>query len=533
MGSRFEGDAISRVLPATAPLMKLGVPYKDYWEIAPPGILFLLGAWAKLFGTSVFSFKVLQSSFLLGTGLLIFLVLKKIFSSFYALIVGSLAVVVLFSPYFGFLFLPIELFGLFFSLLGLTCLLYCKRIELRFFLSTFLLILASQMKDPFGPVILAIIPPLIFLLASGNYRSFLKACIFVISGALAVIICLGGYLQILGSLKAYFEVLNNKSQTFKDVWIWKNLGGFQRKFSYALWHGKNIIIFFQYHVSTIVWLWFFSSLFALLSPKKWPPLVLNHRKNSYMVVIPPLKLEVTSQTLNVLTVIFYSFGSFMGFTMGGKFDFHYLLQIVPPVYFFCAIIAKSILDNLQKILHNPRINFLLFPILILFLLPKGPYIKSYGLKDYNPSHVVKQLYQNITMPDASTEFEDYINSKTSKNSCILSIYGWSVGETYFYAKRRPCTRFFLPNLVGLESQKKEYRESILRDPPQAIVYTQMGADLDVDRFEQEIINFRQIIDSCYRLDLQYTNYSPWSRNLYFPLFVGEQLKTCIKQNAMI
>jgi len=177
------------------------------------------------------------------------------------------------------------------------------------------------------------------------------------------------------------------------------------------------------------------------------------------------------------------------------------------------------------------LSFLLFPLLIVFLLPKGSYFKSYALENYSPRYVMKQIYGHFKVIKPNTEFEDYIASKTNKNSCILSVYGWSVGETYYYAQRRPCTRFFLTNMVVEGWQEEEYRKSILKNPPQAIVYTQSGANLEVARFEREVINLTQIIGQCYQPDSQHTGSSVMYPTLYFPRFSGDRLKVCLQQNV--
>lgn len=529
-GNRLSGNAVSLVMMATAPLREIGVPYKDYWEYKPPGIMLLVGFWVKMFGSTMFSFKILQLLFLLGTGPLIYLVLRKIFSPFYGFILASLAAVVLYSPYLSFTFLPEELFGLFFSLLGLVCLLYLKGIGWRFFLSAFFIALASQMKNPFASTMLAIAPPLIYLLVLKDFRSFLRAMESILGGILLVFLIVGSYLVAIGSLRVYLEVLNFEVNT----WIWSKLPSFQDSYYFAFWHAKNIFLYFQSEVFPVLLLWFLPFLLSIVL-KGRPRLPSFKRSGGYYEIalpLPTVKLEITPQAIDMLTVIFYSLGSFVLFSMYGFFDFQYLYQIAMPIYFFWSIVIKSILDNLKKVLPSLRIDLLLLPILLIFLFPKGPYLKSYNLGNYNPFHIIQLIHRNITLPDGETPFEDYINAHTGPSSCILSVYGWGVGETYFYAQRRPCSRFFLPHLVLVEWQKKEFRESILQNPPQAIVYTQEGADLDVVRFEKEVIDFSRIIERCYRLDSEYPTYSSWQRHLYFPRFQDDQLKSCIKQDSL-
>lgn len=42
--ARLSGDGVSLVLMATAPLQEIGIPYRDYWEYKPLGILLLISS---------------------------------------------------------------------------------------------------------------------------------------------------------------------------------------------------------------------------------------------------------------------------------------------------------------------------------------------------------------------------------------------------------------------------------------------------------------------------------------------------------
>lgn len=522
--NQISGDTASVVVMATAPFRGLGVPYSDYWEFKPPGIFLLVGLWLNFLGDSLFSFKILQLLFLLGTGTLTYLVLKKIFSPFYAFVVGVLAILVLFSPLLFSIFLPSELFGLFFSLAGLTSLLYLEKFGPRFFLSTFLFILASQMKDPFSFTFLALIPPLLYFLISRDYKKFLMASTFVVGGFLVAIFLFWSYLSVLGSFGAYLEVLDYKSQVHD---MWRNLGELEEKLGFSFQHAKNILMFFQYQVSTVLLFWVAS--FFLRSKAKTS----NLKNLKKLKAIFTLRLNFTPKALDALIIIFYSTGSFIGFTIAEQFGSHYLIQVVLPIFFFWAIIGKSFSDNLYQILGTKKVNYWLsLTILAILLFPKGPYVKSYHLESYLSPRAVSQICQKIFLADTETKLENYISAKTPKDSCILSVYGWGSGRTYFYAQRRPCTRFFLANIVQEDWQKKEYRESLLHHPPQAIVYTKLEADMDILRFEQEAINLSQIIEQCYYLEPQFSDYSQSNLNLYLPRYFGSELKMCLRQSSV-
>ena len=123
-------------------------------------------------------------------------------------------------------------------------------------------------------------------------------------------------------------------------------------------------------------------------------------------------------------------------------------------------------------------------------------------------------------------FEKRITELTTLNQCILSVYGWGSGENYLYAERRPCTRFLLPNIVLQDWQKKEYRDSILENPPMAIIYQTLDTDMDIKSFESQVINLNKIIKNCYVQDVV-------EKVIYLPRYKNtKDLKNCIKVNSI-
>jgi hypothetical protein len=84
---------------------------------------------------------------------------------------------------------------------------------------------------------------------------------------------------------------------------------------------------------------------------------------------------------------------------------------------------------------------------------------------------------------------------------LLSVYGWDAGAYYHYSKRDPCTRFFLSPLVDKSpSLWKLYKNEIYSNPPRSIVYLTDGSDIDVARFEANVLNWKSILAGCYQSD---------------------------------
>lgn len=498
----------------------LGLPYKDYWEYRPPGFFLLIDLWAKVIGSQVFSFKILEALTRFFIGIQILFLIRKIFSPFKAFVTISLTLLFFYSPAFGQWLFP-EAYAMFFSLMGLLCLVYIKRLGLRFFLAAFFLSLSAQLKDTFWGASLAIIPPLFYFLIPRDYKSFLKGLVFTFLGLFLPLFLLSFYLINLGSLDAYFEVLRFKSER-----SFSNFYQFLRQYYFFFRTSNKLVTFFHDPTLIILFISFLLILISIFKNKIF--LLLNKKNNTLTLKIPSLRFSIGPQGSNIITVLFYSLGSFIGPSMMYLFTPHYLFSIIIPTCFLWAIIAFFIENILRGLFKNLKRNLIFLTATILLLFPQDWIMVQY---QKIPANLFKQAYKNLTLPDADTSMERYINSKTDHDDCILSLYGWKSSEIYLYSERRPCSRFIIPNIVFDEWQEKEYRNSILQNPPQAIVYSLAGADMKYLPFESEVINITRILDACYQQDLTYTDNGRWLLELYFPIFSGENLKTCIKENA--
>ncbi len=511
-----EGDTASLVVMATAPIYGLGVPYNNLWEMKPPGIFLLVGLLIKFFGFSMILLKTIQALLLLGTAVFSYLILKKIFSSFYTFLVGWSALAVVCSSYLFGVFLPSELFGLFFSLSGLTVLLYLKGFGKRFFLASFFLALSGQMKDPFGLTNLAVLPPLIFLLAQRSFKKFFTALMASLAGIMTVVLIILAYLQILGAFNSYLGVLNFKAEVFHVGDLTRILGNFQ----YATQKFQDTVIYFQYYNTVPLIIWGLATAFIYFKSKI---MTLTRGKTGLTV---KLKITISPHTSDVLTVLFYSLGSFLGFAAGGQVGGHYAIQAVLPLFFVQGAFFNSVFEN-SKHLFNTQTGKILAGAAVLavsfvFLMSKPTYLKADVINLFsgksNPVTVIKQIYAS------DRKIGDWLKEgdkeKIDKNSCILKLYGWGTGTTYFYSQLRPCSRFFLVNIIRLDWQRQEYRKSLTTNPPAAIFYSREGADMSVDNFEEQVINIFQILKNCYTAPAD-----PY--RAYFPLFTDKQaLKNC-------
>ena len=156
--TRFEGDIASRMLLALGPQFGLGNPYKDLWEIIPPGYIMIFQVWSVLFGSNILFFKFLHLLVISLCAIFLFLILQKYFRPLIFFIVLIFSSVVLYSPAIQSLYLSSEIFGVLFSLAALYCLLYLKNSFWKVGFATTLFFIAGQMKDPFLFGIAAVAP---------------------------------------------------------------------------------------------------------------------------------------------------------------------------------------------------------------------------------------------------------------------------------------------------------------------------------------------------------------------------------------
>jgi hypothetical protein len=158
-----------------------------------------------------------------------------------------------------------------------------------------------------------------------------------------------------------------------------------------------------------------------------------------------------------------------------------------------GFVASYLFTNVSHSFGKSKFVFLLLLVLficsVVILVPKRQYLSSYLPQS-----------TNYVLSDRTYGFEKRIEELTTKDQCILSVYGWGVSENYLYSRRRPCTRFFLPNIVNQDWQKKEYARDIMENPPAAIAYTTVETDMDIQKFQTEVINISKIIKNCYVQD---------------------------------
>jgi hypothetical protein len=505
--TRIAGDAASHLLLAIAPILKIGSPYKDFWDIKPPVLPLVLYLWSNLFGFGILSVRIINIIIAAFVILISYLVYKKVFPTPVLEIVFLYTIIILFSPIINSIMIPTEILGLLLSMGALLILISVRNDFPRFYFSGLLFFATSQTKEPFTFTVLAVLPVLFESLLQGGFRKVIKNLIQFLLGILT---CLAGiyiYLASLGSVGAYTEVLQ-----YKQIFFPLTFENLSQNFLPGLCAATRTFI--ESSGGLIILIIFAIFSFYLVNKIKG---ILSFNLRSSKLIIKPFVL-IDSEKTKKYTVLFYALGSFLGFGLGKIFGSHYLIQVVIPFYIIGGFLTSYIFSNSLFLFNKSRLYFylaiILFGFSLIILMPKRPY-----LSNYLPRSI------NFTMKDDVFGFEKRVTELTTRDQCVLSVYGWGTGENYLYSMRRPCTRFFLANIVLLDWQKKEYAKDVKDNPPAAIVYQIHDTDMDIQKFESEVININKIVRNCYTQDTkENVVYVPKMKNY-------DDLKDCVKANS--
>jgi len=506
--TRIVGDAASHLLLAVSPILKIGSPYKDYWDIKPPILPLILYFWSNLFGFSILSVRIINILIATLLVFIIYLVYKKVLPTPVFEIIFLYTMVIVLSPLLNSIILPTELLGLLLSMSALIVLISIKRDFSKFYFSGILFFAASQTKEPFAFTVLAMLPVFINSTLQGGVSKLIKNFTQFSLGIFTSFIGIYIYLTSLGSVVAYIEVLQ-----FKQIFFPFTFDRLSLNFLPGLYAAERTFTEFSRGFSILAILAMLSFYFVNKSKK-----TLSFNLRNSRLIMKPIVVADPKKIIKY-TIFSYAFGSFLGFGLGDSFGSHYLIQVVVPFYMMGGLIVSYLFHNTSFLFRNSKLYFyttlLLLGFSLVILMPKRPYLSSYLAAS-----------TNFVTEDRVLGFEKRIAEITTKNQCVLSVYGWGVGENYLYSGRRPCTRFFLPNIVLQDWQEREYKNSIIENPPAAIVYQIKGVDVDIQKFESEIINIKKIVKNCYIQDVvENVIYVPKTKN-------AADLKICIKDNSI-
>lgn len=514
----LRADFISTLVPGIAYFHKLGSPYLNYWEIRPPALQFITGLWGFLIGSSLHSFHLFYLFFLTGIMFLSWMILSKLFSFYEKVLIYAIFALIFFTNSVQTQFFPPEINGLFFSLLGLRFALKKNPSNKDFFWSSFFFIIAGQMKEVFAITGLSLLPHLVIKVFSSKQK--LKTFVMnILGGIILAIATVLSYLLFTHSLLAYREVLQYKSEIFDPT----NFSVLFTRLSPTFNYLTHRFLAIPYNV------WFLMGGTLLIGFFWLKKNIIKITSKKDQQIIQFIFSHQLSQKIILGTVAFcYGIGALLGYLMQNRYNHIYDIAILFAFILLLGLMGKMFayflfdLFSFKKInkniyLFSPVFTFLLIGLL---LMPRKQIWSEdfYQLKAYNPQiHFSRWLNAESA---ADTKLETKIKNNISSSSCIDVQHGWNVGQQYYYANRRPCTRFFITNIIPAE-RIAEYQSQLVNNPPAALIYFTTLTDLNVENFEKNIFDFTKVINNCFIQDDEFPT-------LYWPAAEGMKFKECFR-----
>jgi hypothetical protein len=506
--TRVSGDAASHLLLAISPILKIGSPYKDFWDIKPPVLPLSLYLWNSLFGFGILSIRIFNIIIAALVTAVSYFVYKRVFQTPVFETIFLFTVIIVLSPILNSMMIPTEMLGLLLSMVALLVLISFRKDFPKFYLSGLLFFAASQAKEPFTLTVLAMLPVFFGSLLKKGFSGLFKNLAQFLLGVLTSFVGIYIYLASFAAIGSYLEVFK-----YKQAFYPFSFERLSQNFLPGIYSVERTFTEFSHGFSILI---LFAALSFYLVNKFKKTVAFNLRSSQ---LITKSLIVADSEKIIKYAVFLYALGSFLGFGLGGSFGSHYLIQVVVPFYIITGLVVSYLYNNASFLFNKPKPYFytVLFVVgfSVIVIMPKRPYLSSYLPRT-----------TSFSMTDDVIGFEKRITELTTKDQCVLSVYGWGVSENYLYSMRRPCTRFFLANIVWEDWQKKEYAKSVIENPPAVIVYQTSGADLDIRKFESEVINLSKIIKNCYTQDVvEKVIYIPKTSNI-------DGLRNCIKVNSI-
>jgi hypothetical protein len=432
--------------------------YSSFFNINPPFLFIFYISYGKIFGYSILGLKLLNILLILLHFTLLYKILESKTNRIITFFAFNFAVVFAYTRNIYGMFLPSESLGTFFMLLALYL---CTKKDLtwvKIYIIAFLIALATQTKEIY-------VFTLLFALYAcyEQHRSKYSNLINLVIGYAFTNFLIFFFLFSHHELDDYLDVLQLKQDRFQIP----NL-----KISIVTWVG-----FLQNQLAMIGLLTALILFAALcLVIRKYKGVIFSknlfsnsHPGNSFFV------LMLIAHT-SVLLGLFW-----------GNRDFvagHVTIAMIFSLILFISSVIQIIS---RYLLHSQRSRLLLTVLVIVSL---GINI-SFG-NVYRPE---------IISTSFSRENNNYTiikDEKLESGSCIQQAYGWNSGAVYLYTGLKPCSKYFLLNLIMSDRKRLlEFKRSLISHPPKAIIYDTSGPDLDWFSFERDYFSYGVVLKNCY------------------------------------
>jgi hypothetical protein len=491
-------NAVSNIVMAEAPLNGLGFPYKDYWDIYPPGIYLFLTPFEFFFQSQTIVFKMIHIIFSCVIGLIVLKFLARIFKSYVMpqIVISAFFVLyLLLSNYYYCILFHNAFLGLFLSVCGFHLLAFTESKWTKYFLSTILLTFSASIKETF--LFMPLLP--LFYVGSrylwresGNYIPFLKFASYSVAGIVVIFVANYLYLHLLGISSSYQEVSNYKAQLIQSnslIDLFNNLNPFNF-YDFDLRFKDLLDAFFRHSYGIAYSLCLFVFLFLLISVK---PKLINNKWRFIR------ETWDDDQGVSMLILGFCLF-HFEGFQLLKKYQPNYTLQMVPALALVGALFFQMTNKTLNTFLDNKNVfgvkkqlfNGGLVLCFIWLLFPK------YNSFNFKKSLTFNQYKNGLFLKKPVVQFPKKVKEVMGNDNRIFFVYGWGTPYFYDFAKVKPFSRYFIlhPSILG-DAQINELVQQFKRELPKVVLYTESGADMNTEEFETNAVQFKKMLEKCY------------------------------------
>ncbi len=433
--------------------------YSSFFNINPPFLIIFYVVWGFLFGFGLYGLKILNIILVMGIFLVFYKILLKSGYNKLSLVVFNVAVALTYTRNAFQMFLPSESIG---TLIALVCL-YLSLGGSEKFINLvsvgILSALAMQTKEVYAFVILT--PILVCFLHQKPRYSRLGVLLTSFVGTNLI---LALTLHHFNELDSYWDVITLKSERF-GLSDWKNTAFtvFVMLYRQLQLLGEVFFIFFILVISLAVYN--FSR-----GPKRDSSQVTKN-KNSFI-----LKGVGVNWIATFIGVIWQN----NDFSVG-----RVLITILFPFLLFVYFGLVNLFSYICLDKLHLRIACLVMISTLLFSIYSRNYYKPADLTDQQIDRSSKNytIVNNLNLPS---------------NACIQNAYGWMSGGAYLYTGIKPCSRYFLLNLIIKDSLRlNEFKWNMVSHPPSAIIYDNSDADLDWQEFEHNFFDYSKILKNCY------------------------------------
>lgn len=501
MGDAYPGhNMISNLAMAAAPMHGIGLPYKDYWDIYPPGIYLFLSPFEYFFHGETIIFKLVHILFAIVIGLVVLKFLIRIFRDHP---IQAIAVSIFFGLYlllsnFYYCILFHNAFlALLLSVLGLYFLAFSKRAFAGYFLSTLLFAFSASMKETY---LFTAFLPLLYLCSrylfrqQKSYKLFVKYSALTISAILLAFAINYWYLKALGVAEYYKEVSAYKTgaiggNSFEK--LFNTLNPFN-VYDFSIQFKELSDAFFTHSYGILYCLYFFLLLYLCIPVKlqkengKW--------KTSWNTW--------TRKRGTELIIMGFFLLHFEGFKLLNKYQPNYTLQMVPSFVLAFAFLfyrsSKSLQEHLNgRYAHKPAflkqgLTAIMILCFVWITIPRFSNFKFFRFM--SPA----EYMTGLALKKPEVILPANVKQVMGNDQRIFYIYGWGTPYFYYFSNTQPFSKFFIlhPSILG-DEQLRQFVDQFKTELPKVILYTEDGADMDTHEFEANTIDFKKLLQKCY------------------------------------